>query len=139
MAMTLNTRPSRYVIGQNSTINITPFVDVMLVLMIIFMVAMPAATTSLELRLPPPRALLAPTPPPTIINIQPGGVFIGDAPTTLEALPLDLGRALHGATPAETRVYVRADRKVRYARFMAVMNTLQAGGFAQVGLVSEAL
>ena len=139
MAMTLNTRPGRYTLGQNSTINITPFVDVMLVLMIIFMVALPPATTTIDLKLPPAAAPTTPTPDPTAINIQADGVFIGDAPTSLDTLALDLGRALRGADPATVRVYVRAERAVRYARFMEVMDTLQASGFLQVGLVSEDL
>ena len=140
MAMKLNTgRAGRYALGQNSDINVTPFVDVMLVLLIIFMVALPAATTTIDLRLPPAQKPQGPTPEPTVINIQPGGLYIGDVPTTLGALPLDLGRRLHGAGPATTPVYVRADRKVRYARFMSVMDALHASGFVQVGLVNEDL
>jgi len=139
MAVKLNTRGGRYALGQNSDINITPFVDVMLVLMIIFMVALPAATTTIPLNLPPARAPTTPTPDPVVINIQPGGLYVGDVPTTLDALPRDLGRALSGAGPGATQVYVRAERKVRYARFMAVMDTLHGSGFGQIGLVGEDL
>jgi len=78
----------RFNLGQNSDINVTPFVDVMLVLLIIFMVAIPAATVSIKLDLPPaiPPPPNAPKPPePTVINIQAnGGIYIGEAP--------DLGR-----------------------------------------------
>src|SRR6185437_5901381 len=76
----------RFDLGQNSDINVTPFVDVMLVLLIIFMVAIPAATVSIKLDLPP----AIPPPPgakveePVLINIQQGGsVFIGEKPTSL--------------------------------------------------------
>src|SRR6201990_2503494 len=87
----------RFDLGQNSDINVTPFVDVMLVLLIIFMVAIPAATVSIKLDLPP----AIPPPPgtkvkePILINIQAaGGVFIGDKPTTLAGLSADLSRKL---------------------------------------------
>jgi biopolymer transport protein ExbD len=134
----------RFDLGQNSDINVTPFVDVMLVLLIIFMVAIPAATVSIKLDLPP----AVPPPPgtkvkePVLINLQPGGgVFIGEKPTTLDALPADLSVVLRAddpvLPPTEQRVYIRADKTVRYGDFMAVMNTLQGNGFYQVALINE--
>ena len=134
----------RFDLGQNSDINVTPFVDVMLVLLIIFMVAIPAATVSIKLDLPP----AIPPPPgtkvkePTLINIQSGGgVFIGEKATSLDSLPADLTRQLGVDYPGEAataqRVYIRADRAVRYGDFMAVMNTLQGNGFYQVALINE--
>jgi biopolymer transport protein ExbD len=136
----------RFELGQNSDINVTPFVDVMLVLLIIFMVAIPAATVSIKLDLPP----AIPPPPgtkvkePTLINIQQGGgIFIGDRATSLDTLIPDLTTRLNQddpATPApEQRVYIRADKSVRYGDFMAVMNTLQGNGFYQVALINEEL
>jgi len=136
----------RFDLGQNSDINVTPFVDVMLVLLIIFMVAIPAATVSIKLDLPP----AVPPPPgtkvkePVLINLQPGGgVFIGERPTTLDALPADLSVVLRAddpvLPPTEQRVYIRADKTVRYGDFMAVMNTLQGNGFYQVALINEEL
>ena len=139
MGARLNGTGGRYRLGQNSDINVTPFVDVMLVLLIIFMVALPAPTTSFNMSLP--RAEKQPGPPqePTVVNIQTGGIFIGERPTRLETLPADLARALAKPQPTFERVYVRADKKVRYRRFMDVMNTLQAAGFFQVALVNEEL
>ncbi|MDP3855922.1 MAG: biopolymer transporter ExbD [Phenylobacterium sp.] len=133
----------KFDLGQNSDINVTPFVDVMLVLLIIFMVAIPAATVSIKLDLPP----AIPPPPgskivePTLINIQEAGLYIGDIPTTLDTLPADLTRILSvdKPEPTEERVYIRADRTVRYGDFMAVMNTLQSNGFFQVALINEEL
>ncbi|WP_309643900.1 biopolymer transporter ExbD [Phenylobacterium sp.] len=133
----------KFDLGQNSDINVTPFVDVMLVLLIIFMVAIPAATVSIKLDLPP----AIPPPPgskieePTLINIQEAGLYIGDVPTTLDTLPADLTRILLQTKPEPTaeRVYIRADRTVRYGDFMAVMNTLQGNGFFQVALINEEL
>ena len=135
---------SRFDLGQNSDINVTPFVDVMLVLLIIFMVAIPAATVSIKLDLPP----AIPPPPgtkvkePVLINIQQGGgIYIGEAPTSLDGLPADLSRklALDDPTlpPTQQRVYIRADKQVRYGDFMSVMNTLQGNGFYQVALINE--
>ena len=134
----------RFDLGQNSDINVTPFVDVMLVLLIIFMVAIPAATVSIKLDLPP----TIPPPPgtkvkePVLINLQPGGnLFIGDKGTTLATLPADLSRTLTADDPSlpptQQRVYIRADKQVRYGDFMAVMNTLQGNGFYQVALINE--
>lgn len=136
----------RFNLGQNSDINVTPFVDVMLVLLIIFMVAIPAATVSIKLDLPP----AIPPPPgtkvkePTLINIQQGGaIFIGDRASSLDSLIPDLSARLTQDDPAtpppQQRVYIRADKSVRYGDFMAVMNTLQGNGFYQVALINEEL
>jgi biopolymer transport protein ExbD len=132
----------KFDLGQNSDINVTPFVDVMLVLLIIFMVAIPAATVSIKLDLPP----AIPPPPgakveePTLINIQQGGgLFIGEAPTAINSLTSDLARIIAKPNPTEERVYIRADRTVRYGDFMAVMNLLQEGGYYQVALINEEL
>lgn len=131
---------SKFDLGQNSDINVTPFVDVMLVLLIIFMVSIPAATVSIKLDLPP----AIPPPPgakieePTLINIQQGGaLYIGERATSLNTLTTDLAAELKKPNPTEERVYIRADRTVRYGDFMAVMNTLQEGGFFQVALINE--
>lgn len=134
----------RFDLGQNSDINVTPFVDVMLVLLIIFMVAIPAATVSIKLDLPP----AIPPPPgtkvkePILINIQTGGgLFIGEKGTSLATLPADLSRTLSAddptLPPTQQRVYIRADKQVRYGDFMSVMNTLQGNGFYQVALINE--
>lgn len=132
----------KFDLGQNSDINVTPFVDVMLVLLIIFMVAVPAATVSIKLDLPP----AIPPPPgakveePTLINIQQGGgLYIGEQPTAINTLTADLARVLNSPNPTEERVYIRADRTVRYGDFMAVMNLLQEGGYYQVALINEEL
>jgi biopolymer transport protein ExbD len=136
----------KFDLGQNSDMNVTPFVDVMLVLLIIFMVSIPAATVSIKLDLPP----AIPPPPgtkvkePILINIQRGGVlFIGEQPTTLDGLTRDLAAALTKddptLPPTEQRVYIRADRDVIYGDFMAVMNDLQGNGFYQVALINEEL
>ena len=129
-----------HTIEQNSDINVTPFVDIMLVLLIIFMVAAPMATVSIRLDLPP----AVPPPPgmeqkdPVYITIQEtGSIFIADKQTTLEGLTGDVCIALGGGACKEERVSVRADPEVTYNQFMEVMNELQAKGFFKVGLLNE--
>ncbi len=73
----------RFRLAHNGDINVTPFVDVMLVLLIIFMLAMPLATTDLKLNLPPARATATPV-EPTVISLRADGrLYIGETPTTL--------------------------------------------------------
>jgi biopolymer transport protein ExbD len=130
----------RYQLAQNSDINVTPFVDVMLVLLIIFMVALPIATTSVKLELPQTQQTPTPTAPPTFVSLQADGrLYIGDMPTTLATLDRDLASAIRSAKPTAERVYIRADKQVRYEAFMAVMNDLKAHGYERVALVSEAI
>jgi len=126
-------------IEQNADINVTPFVDIMLVLLIIFMVAAPMATVSIRLDLPPA------TPPttdevkePVYITIQDtGSIFLADRQTTIETLAADVCVALAAANCRDERVFVRAQPEVQYNEFMAVMNTLQENGFFKVGLLNE--
>ncbi len=73
------------------------------------------------------------------INIQDGGIFIGEAATTIDTLPADLARKLDKPDPTQERVYIRANRDVRYGDFMQVMNTLQGNGYFQVALINEEL
>ena len=145
MAGRLNSMESgRYAVAANADINVTPFVDIMLVLLIIFMVAIPATVVAVKVDLPP----AIPPPPgtkveePTLINIQNGGgIFIGETPTSLDGLTGDLSRKLAAddptLPPTQQRVYIRADKQVRYGDFMSVMNTLQGNGFYQVALINE--
>jgi biopolymer transport protein ExbD len=132
-------RGGKYAIGQNADINVTPFVDVMLVLLIIFMVSAPLATVAIKLDLPP--AVVSATPPPkdpTYINIQPGGhVFLVAAPTTLATLDRDLEARLHSANPKNETILIKANQQVRYSDFMAVVNQLQSDGYFKISLITE--
>ena len=131
-----------HTIEQNADINVTPFVDIMLVLLIIFMVAAPMATVSIRLDLPP---AVPPENPeeqkePVYITVQEtGSIFIADQQSSLEGLASDVCAALGGGDPAckEERVFIRADAEVTYNQFMEVMNELQAKGFFKVGLLNE--
>jgi len=130
---------SKYSIQQNSEINVTPFVDVMLVLLIIFMVAAPLASVSVQVDLPNAVAPPAPTPPkPVYISIQKdGSLFIGDFRTTKDDLPADLKKQIVKRDPSKERIYIRADKEARYGYFMDVMVKLQDNGFYSVALVGE--
>ena len=129
----------RYQVEQNSTINVTPFVDVMLVLLIIFMVAAPLASVSVELKLPDAVAKPRPNPPkPVYISIQKSGnIYIGDFPTDLSAIGDDLRQSVGRRDPEKERIFIRADQEVRYGAFMEVMNALQDNGFYSVALIGQ--
>ena len=127
----------KYDLGNNSEINVTPFVDILLVLLIIFMVAVPMATVSIKLDLPPatPPSDAHPK-PPKVLSIQASGdIFIDQQKTDFSRLVADVAAALGGANPRGDTVYIRADKAVRYAEFMQVLNTLQDGGFSFADVV----
>ncbi len=130
---------SRYSIAANSEINVTPFVDVMLVLLIIFMVAAPLATVSVKIELPPASAPPSQSPPkPVYISIQPNGsVYIGDFKTSLSQMGEDLKKNIGKRDPTKERIYIRADKDTEYGDFLEVMNKLQDNGFYSVALVGE--
>ena len=121
-----------------SEINVTPFVDVMLVLLIIFMVAAPLASVTVEVALPPAVAKASTNPPkPVYISIQPSGnLYIGDFRTDLSMLGDDLRKAIGAKrNPTKERIFIRADKDVLYGDFMRVMNMLQDNGFYSVALI----
>ena len=128
---------SKFQIEQNSEINVTPFVDVMLVLLIIFMVAAPLATVSIHVELPPAVAKPSPNPPkPVYISIQTNGnTFIGDAPTDLASIGDDLRKLVGKRDPSKERIFIRGDQDAMYKDFMGVMNALQDNGFYSVALI----
>jgi biopolymer transport protein ExbD len=128
---------SKYSIQQNASINVTPFVDVMLVLLIIFMVAAPLATPSVQIDLPPAVAPPQPNPPkPVYISIQKNGdLHIGDFSTTIAAMPADLAKQIGKRDPTKERIFIRADKEAYYGDFMRVMNTLQDNGYYSVALI----
>ena len=116
-------------------INVTPFIDVMLVLLIIFMVAAPLSTVDVAVDLPVSNAAPQPRPDkPVFLTVKPDlTLALGDADVARAAL----ASALDGQTGGdrEQRVYVRADGAVAYRDVMEVMNALRAAGYLRVGLV----
>ena len=130
----------KYEEEQNHSINVTPFVDVMLVLLIIFMVAAPMAAVSVKVALPPAVAKPSANPPkPVYISLQSNGrIFIQDHQTDLASLGDDLRGSLgERRNPTKERIFIRGDKDVLYGDFMGVMNMLQDNGFYSVALVGE--
>jgi biopolymer transport protein ExbD len=127
----------KFSIEQNSEINVTPFVDVMLVLLIIFMVAAPLASVSIKVELPDAFAKPSPNPPkPVYISIQSNGnTYIGDAPTDLASIGDDLRKLIGKRDPSKERIFIRGDQDAMYKDFMGVMNALQDNGFYSVALI----
>jgi biopolymer transport protein ExbD len=135
----------KYTISQNADINVTPFVDIMLVLLIIFMCSIPPPVVSIKLDMPPatpPRATDKPK-KPVYISIQEGGdLYIVDTKTSIETLANDVRQAVTSNDPSITDprqeiIFIRADSEVQYERFMDVLNELEKKGFFKVGLINE--
>ena len=119
-------------------INVTPMVDVMLVLLIIFMVTAPLLVTGVPVDLPDSKAgaLNADDVPIQISLDGRGGIFIDDAKIASEALPAKLA-AIREARRDDPRIYVRADRGLDYGSVMRVVGEVSGAGFKKVALVSE--
>src|SRR6266576_1056549 len=116
-------------------INVTPFIDVMLVLLIIFMVAAPLATVDIAVNLPSAAAQPQARPDkPIFLTVKADlSLAIGETPVPRNLLP----SALSAATKDEkdTRIFLRADKSVPYGEMMEVMNLMRKAGFLKVALV----
>jgi biopolymer transport protein ExbD len=117
-------------------INVTPFIDVMLVLLIIFMVAAPLSTVDLPVDLPSSTAIPQRKPDkPTYVTIKSDlAVAIGETPVKR----VDLVRSLDAMADAgkDRRIFLRADRGVPYGELMDVLERLRIGGYAKIALVA---
>ena len=120
-----------------SEINVTPMVDVMLVLLIIFMVAAPLLTVGVPVDLPKTNAAtINDQDEPLVISIaKDGKLYLQDTEIPLDSLVPRLN-AITNNKP-DTRVYVRGDRAIDYGRVMEVMGTVSAAGFSKVALIAE--
>jgi len=116
-------------------INVTPFIDVILVLLIIFMIAAPLATVDIAVNLPAASAEPSPRPDePLFLTLKSDlSVALGDRPVAREALATALDQATSG--DKEQRVFLRADKAVSYGALMSLMNTLRGAGYLHVALV----
>ena len=116
-------------------INVTPFIDVMLVLLIIFMVAAPLATVDVAVNLPASPADPQPRPDkPIFLTVKADlSLALGEITVAREALGSALGAVTKGEK--ETRIFVRADRTVPYGEMMEVMNLMRKAGYLKVALV----
>ena len=121
-----------------SEINVTPFVDVMLVLLIIFMVAAPLLTVGVPIELPETAATPLPSEeeePLTISLSAQGQVLVQDVAVEFDTLVTKL-QAI-AAERSSDKVFLRADGGIPYERVMQVMGALNAGGFRNIGLVTD--
>ena len=120
-----------------SDINVTPFVDVMLVLLVVFMVTAPLLTVGVPVDLPKAQASLIQEPDePLSVSIDfEGRVYVQDSEIALRKLTARL-IAVTGANP-DIRIFVRGDKTIDYGRVMQVMGTINAAGFKRVALITE--
>ena len=122
-----------------SEINVTPFVDVMLVLLIVFMVTAPLLTVGIPVDLPKVKAnALTDQKDPIEITVElDGSVYLGESEVEVENLIPHLNAITDQNT--EARIYVRGDRAVAYGRVMEIMSIINSAGYLKVALVAENL
>jgi biopolymer transport protein ExbD len=122
-------------LAENHEINVTPFIDVILVLLIIFMVAAPLSTVDVPVDLPVATATPQPRPQkPVFVSVQENlALSLGDTRIGREVL----GQALDAETGGnkDARIFLRADEKVDYGEVMLVMNLLRDAGYLKIALV----
>ena len=125
-----------------SEINVTPFVDVMLVLLIIFMVTAPLLTAGVPIDLPQTKAKEIPTTKEVPITVTVDGkglLFLGDEKAALapDLLVEKLVAIAKGKKGFEERIFVRGDKAVNYGSVMQIMGRISAAGFTKVALITE--
>jgi biopolymer transport protein TolR len=120
-----------------SDINVTPMVDVMLVLLVIFMVTAPLLTVGVPVELPKTKAAAMTNPDePIVVSVEKEGkIFLQETEIQLDELGPRLGAIT--ANKPDTTIYVRADQDTNYGMFAQVLAELQAAGFNKVGLVTD--
>lgn len=120
-------------------INVTPFVDVMLVLLIVFMVAAPLLQVGVPVDLPRASAQQLPedNTPLTVSIDQKGAIFIEETEVAFEELVPRLSAIAKTRNRTETRIYVRGDRSLEYGRIMQIMAAINGSGFTKVALVAD--
>ena len=120
-----------------SEINVTPFVDVMLVLLIIFMVTAPLLTVGVQVELPETSADTLPeeTEPLTLTINAKGEIFIQETKVEFEKIIPKILAVSNNRT--DTRIFVRGDKTINYGRVLEIMGMLSGSGFTKVALISE--
>ena len=121
---------------EHAEINVTPFIDVMLVLLIIFMVAAPLATVDVPVDLPASTApeRLRPAEPLFVSVTTNAGLLVGETPADLAGLGATLDATTLG--DHDTRIFLRADKTIGYGRLMTVMNALRDAGYLKIALMA---
>ena len=143
MAAKLSGGGGRYAVRQNADINVTPFVDILMVLLVIFMVAVPTAVTSIKLDMPLASSHTTPTKPVAIAIQASGALFLAGQATRLDTLPQDLTARFdangQAGARADQRVMISAQADVPYETLMGVVNVVHKGGWTKVGIINEDL
>lgn len=119
-------------------INVTPFIDVMLVLLIVFMVTAPLLNAGVQVDLPKSEAgpISDKDDKPIEVTVEKDGdIFIGETKVTSEELMVKLGAITNDDT--ERRIFIRADQGLSYGRVMEVLGAVNNGGYRKVALISE--
>jgi biopolymer transport protein TolR len=118
-------------------INVTPMVDVMLVLLVIFMVTAPLLTVGVPVDLPKTKAAaMNNDDKPLVVSVKKdGSIFLQDTEIDMDSLGPRLAAII--ANKADTTVYVRADKDINYGVFAEVLGELQANGITKIGLVND--
>ena len=143
MAMSPQIQPGRERKGKRyqpmAEINVTPMVDVMLVLLIVFMVAAPLLTVGVPVNLPKAGAqsLKADDAPLAITVTQDGSIFIQESEIAVAALVPRLRAIANAGAGLQQRIYVRGDQNVAYGRVADVVARINSAGYARVALVTE--
>jgi biopolymer transport protein ExbD len=133
--MTMNWGSGEEDLAETHEINVTPFIDVMLVLLIIFMVAAPLATVDIPVDLPSAAASAQPRPEkPIYLSVKADrSLVLGDAPVTLAGLPAALAAA--SGNDKNRRIFLRGDKEVPYDAIMQALDALRGAGYLKIALV----
>ena len=128
--------------GQTRTslaeINITPLVDVVLVLLVIFMITEPVLQSGIEVNVPKTRTVTEITDQRMVVTIdRDDNIFLNDQPVNIHDLPLKLHQA--GVDPAHQSIYLRSDEHVSFGNFASVMDAVKQSGITNVSIVTQPL
>jgi biopolymer transport protein TolR len=119
-------------------INITPLVDVVLVLLVIFMITAPVLQSGIEVSVPKTRTVREITEQRTVLTIdRSGGIFLGDTPINIHELPQRL--RLPATDPSKQVIYLRADERVTFGIFASVMDAVKQAGITNISIVTQPL
>ncbi len=119
-------------------INITPLVDVVLVLLVIFMITAPVLQSGIEVSVPKTRTVKEITVPRQVLTIdRDSQIFLGDQPVNLHDLPQKLRQP--GVNPARQVIYLRADERVPFGAFATLMDAVKQAGITNISIVTQPL